>query len=313
MPVPYPAGLSRRVRVSAETMDRGIVFALIAVIIFAAQDGISKHLASEYPPIWVVTVRYWAFAVFVLLLSSRRPGGIRATARTPRPWLQIGRGALLAFQVVLAITAFAKVGLGQTHSIMAAAPLLVAALSMPILGEPVGWKRWVAIAVGFCGILLILRPGFGDTDLDILWAVAGGIGIALYGLMTRLAGRYDGADTSFFYTGVAGAAAITLAGVWQAQNFSAQDWGWMALLCVTGMSGHYFLIRAFALSPAAVVQPITYLQLVMVTFIGIFLFGEQTDALTVLGAAIVVGAGIFTAWRESVARRRAAAAAAAAV
>ncbi|MFT6775165.1 MAG: drug/metabolite transporter (DMT)-like permease [Paracoccaceae bacterium] len=287
-----------------EVIDRGIMFAVIAVVIFAAQDGLSKHLASTYSPVFVVTVRYWAFAAFALALSARRPGGIRATARTAHPWLQIGRGTLLAFQVVIAITAFAKVGLGHSHAIMASAPLIVAALSMPILGEPVGWRRWLAIAVGFCGIMLILRPGVGDANADVLYAVAGAIGIALYGLMTRLAGRYDGPDTSFFYTGVAGAAAITLVGIWSAENMTVGDWGWMALLCVTGMSGHYFLIRAFALSSAVVVQPITYLQLVLATFIGIFLFGESVDGLTVLGATIVVLAGLFTAWRESVAKRR---------
>jgi drug/metabolite transporter (DMT)-like permease len=302
MPVPDEAGLSGRS--SPVYIDQGIKFALIAVFIFAAQDGLSKHLASTYPPVFVVTLRYWAFAIFVLALSARRPGGIRAAARSGNLPLQILRGALLAFQVVIAITAFARVGLAQTHAVMAAAPLMVAALSMPILGEPVGWRRWVAIGVGLCGMLLILRPGFGTVDGDILWAVVGGIGMALYGLLTRLAGRYDGPDTSFFYTGVAGAAAVSLVGVWQAEMFAAADWGWMALLCITGMSGHYFLIQAYTLSSAVVVQPIIYLQLVLVTFIGIFLFGESVDPLTMLGAAIVVGAGLFTAWRESVAKRR---------
>ena len=310
MPAPAAPG-PRRLSFRPEgATERGVAFAIIAIVIFAAQDGISKHLASNYPPIWVVTVRYWAFAAFVLLLSARRPGGVRAAARTDHLPLQIARGALLAFQVVLAITAFARVGLAQTHSIMAAAPLLVAALSMPVLGEPVGWKRWAAIAAGFCGILLILRPGAVDFDLDLLWAIGGGVGIGVYGLLTRLAGRYDAADVSFFYTGVAGAAAITSVGVWQATSFTPTDWLWMELLCIIGMSGHYFLIRAFELASAVTVQPITYLQLVLVTFIGILLFGETVELWTVLGAPIVVGAGLFTAWRERLAKRRAATAAA---
>ena len=310
MPAPLDAG-PRRVPFRPEgAAERGVVFALIAVIIFAAQDGISKHLASEYPPFWVVTLRYWAFALFVLALSARRPGGIRATARTEVPWLQIARGALLAFQVVLAITAFARVGLGHTHSIMAAAPLLVAALSVPLLGEPVGWRRWTAIGAGFAGILVILRPGLVEWDLDLFWAIGGGVGIAVYGVLTRMAGRHDGADTSFFYTGVAGAVAITFVGVWHAENLSATDWLWMGLLCVTGMSGHYFMIRAFELAEAVVVQPITYLQLVLTTFIGILLFGEAVDMWVILGAAIVVAAGLFNAWRERAAKLRAARAAA---
>lgn len=305
MPAPSVPGLRRAFRPEGAT-ERGVAFAVVAIVIFAAQDGISKHLASEYPPIWIVTLRYWAFAAFVLLLSARRPGGIRAAARTEHLPLQIARGALLAFQVVLAITAFARVGLAHTHSIMAAAPLLVAALSMPVLGEPVGWKRWAAIGAGFCGILMILRPGAVDFDLDLFWAIGGGIGIGIYGLLTRLAGRYDAADVSFFYTGVAGAVAITFAGVWQATNLTPVDWLWMGLLCITGMSGHYFLIRAFELASAVTVQPITYLQLVLTTFIGILLFGEVVDLWTYIGAAVVVGAGLFTAWRERMAKRRAA-------
>lgn len=309
MSVQSAAGRIRLPALPQTPVEQGIFFAVVAVVIFAAQDGISKHLASEYPPIWIVTVRYWAFAIFVLALSSRRPGGVRAVARSGRPWLQIARGALLAFQVVLAITAFARFGLAHTHSIMAAAPLLVAALSVPVLGEPVGWRRWLAITAGFCGILMILRPGMVELDHNVFWAIGGGIGIAIYGLLTRLAGRYDRAETSFFYTGVAGAAAITLVGVWQATMLTPTDWAWMGLLCVTGMAGHYFLIRAFELASAVVVQPITYLQLVMVSVIGVVLFGESVDGWTAAGATVVVAAGLFNAWRERLARKRAAAAA----
>lgn len=300
-----PSRMTLALPAPSGVVERGVIFAVIAVTIFAAQDGISKHLATHYPPFWVVTVRYWAFAIFVFALASRRPGGWRSVARTEHLWLQLARGALLAFQVVISITAFAKVGLAQSHSIMAAAPLLVAALSMPILGEPVGWRRWAAIGVGFCGILVILRPGFGAVNADLLWPLAAGAGFGVYGVLTRLAGRHDGAETSFFYTGVAGAGAITLVGVWHATAFTPTDALWMGLLCVTGMAGHFFLIRAFELSSAVVVQPIGYLQLVLVTFLGIFLFGEHVDAFTFIGAAIVVGAGLFTAWREHMAKRRA--------
>ncbi len=294
------------------TAAKGLLFALLAVSIFALQDGLSKHLASRYPPVLVVMIRYWAFALFVVALAARRRGGLAAAARTKRPALQIFRGAFLALQVVIAITAFAQVGLVNTHAVFASAPLMVAALSMPVLGERVGWRRWAAIGAGLFGVLLILKPGAAVFDPKVMLAVAAALGMAIYGVATRLASRDDPAATSFFYTGVAGAAAITLIGPFHWAPIAGSDWPFMALLCLTGTAGHYFLIRAFELLDAVVVVPFGYIQLVLASAIGVFVFGEGVDALTALGAAIIVGAGLFTAWRESVARGRAGPAAAAA-
>ncbi|MBN8931243.1 MAG: EamA/RhaT family transporter, partial [Rhizobium pusense] len=107
----------------------GFLYALVAFTIFAAQDGISKHLGSAYPPVFVAMLRYWAFAVFVLLMAAKSSGGIRGAAIANRPWLQISRGVLLAVQIVFSIFSFAIVGLAHSHSIIASAPLIVAALS----------------------------------------------------------------------------------------------------------------------------------------------------------------------------------------
>ncbi|SES70128.1 DMT family transporter [Oceanicella actignis] len=278
---------------------RGLSFAALAITIFAVQDGLSKALAAEHPPLLIVMIRYWAFALFVVLMAARRPGGLRAAARSARPVLQILRSTLLAAEVVVAITAFATVGLVATHSIFASAPLVVAALSVPLLGEQVGWRRWTAILVGLFGVLLILKPGAEVFDPRILIAVAAMIAMALYGVLTRLASRSDPSQVSFFYTGVAGAAALTLVGPFYWQPLAPEHWPLMGALCVTGIAGHYFLIRAFEALPAVVVQPFSYLQLVLASMIGIWFFGESPDALTILGAAIIVGAGLFTAWREA--------------
>ena len=150
----------------------GFLYALVAFTIFAAQDGISKHLGSAYPPVFIAMLRYWAFAVFVLLMAARSAGGIRGAVMANRPWLQIGRGVLLAVQIVISIFSFAVVGLAHSHSILASAPLIVAALSMPLLGEHVGWRRWSAIFVGFIGVLVILKPegdGFDAETFESAW------------------------------------------------------------------------------------------------------------------------------------------------
>ncbi len=288
----------------ATATGKGLAFAVLAIVIFAAQDGLSKYLASHYPPIFIVMLRCWAFALFALALASREKGGVRAALRTKRPFLQIFRGALLSFQIVVAITAFAKVGLAATHSIFASGPLLIAALSMPILGEHVGWRRWAAIGAGFCGVLVILRPEGDMFRPETLYAVAGAAMLAVYAICTRLASRGDRAITSFLYTGLAGAVAITTIGPFHWASLRSEDWGLMGLLCLTGVAGHYFLIRAYELVNAVVVQPITYFHLVLAYIIGIVVFGESVDLWTVVGAAIIVAAGLFTLWRESVAARR---------
>jgi len=283
----------------------GFLYALAAFTIFAAQDGISKHLGTAYPPVFIAMLRYWAFALFVLLIAARSAGGIRGAVMANRPWLQISRGVLLAVQIVFSIFSFAIVGLAHSHSIIASAPLIVAALSVPLLGEKVGWRRWCAIFVGFIGVLVILKPDDEGFDKTLLITFVAAFMLALYGVLTRLGSRSDTAMTSFFYTGVAGAAALTLVGPFYWVNLAPYDWIWMLALCLTGMSGHYCLIRAFELADAASVQPFSYYQLVLVSIIGVAVYGEVVTPNMVIGAAIVIAAGLFTIWREHVTGRKA--------
>lgn len=286
------------------TQSTGLLYALMAFTIFAVQDGISKHLGQLYPPVFVVMLRYWAFAVFAIILAMRSREGLKATMRANRLWLQISRGVLLAVQIVLSIFSFAWVGLAHTHSIFASIPLIVAALSVPLLGEKVGWRRWSAILVGFLGVLIILKPGETEFDLTLLVTFTAAFMLALYGVLTRLASRTDTAMTSFFYTGVAGAAALTLVGPFYWVNMAPTDWLWMLALCITGMSGHYFLIRAFELANAATVQPFSYYQLVLVSIVGVTIYGEVLTVHMVIGAMVVIAAGLFTIWREQVTARK---------
>ena len=287
-----------------DTKRLGYAFTLLAIMIFSVQDAISKHLGSAYPPVFIAMLRFWAFGAFALVLGARSPGGLRAAAATKRPLLQILRGVLLAFQIVVVITAFSTVGLAHSQAILSSGPIFVALLSMPLLGERVGWRRWTAIAVGLCGVLIVIDPTGSAFDASVLLPLAGALMFAVYVIATRLASRDDPASTSFFYIGVAGAVAISLVGPFFWTSLSPTDWLWMGLLCITGMSSHYFLIRAYDLLDAAAVQPLTYLQVVLAAIIGVSVFGETLNLNTVIGSAIVVGAGIFTIWRESVVARR---------
>lgn len=290
--------------VSPPSRANGYIFTLLAIVIFSVQDGISKHLGAIYPPVFVAMIRYWAFALFAVALAVRTKEGLRATAATGRPWLQIVRGVLLPAQIVMVITSFTWVGLAHSQAILAATPLFVALLSMPLLGERVGWRRWLAISVGLGGVLLILKPEDGGFDRTFLLPLGAALLFALYVIVTRLVSRKDSAMTSFFYSGVVGAAAISLVGPFFWVTLAPSDWGWMLLLCITGSSSHYFLIRAYEVLDAVAVQPLTYLQLVFASIMGVSIFGETLTTNMIAGSVLVVAAGIFTVWRERVVARR---------
>ena len=276
----------------------GVFLMVMATVVFALQDGISRHLADAYNVYMVVMIRYWFFAAFVIAVARRKAGGIRAAAQTVQPGLQIFRALLLAFEVCVMIAAFTMLGLVESHAVFACYPLIVAALSGPILGENVGWRRWLAIGIGFVGVIVILQPGYGVFDPAALVPLASAAMFALYALLTRYAGRRDRTATSFFWTGTVGAAAMTCVGVWFWEPMTGPDWLWMGLLCVTGASGHWLLIRCYEVAEASAVQPFAYFQLVFAAALGILVFGETLRPNVALGVTIIVAAGLFTLWRE---------------
>ena len=279
---------------------RGIGFMALSAVIFAAQDGISRHLSAEYNVLMIVMIRFWFFAAFVSFLAARAPGGLRAATRSQTPKLQILRGLILAAEVCVMFVAFVRLGLIESHAMFSSYPLLIAALSGPILGEAVGWRRWSAIAVGFVGVLIILNPSSGVFSPWALVPFSAALLFAVYGLLTRYVARVDAASVSFFYTGTVGAVAMTAVGLWSWQPMTAPDWGWMAILCVSAAAGHWALIKSYEVAEASAVQPFAYLQLVVVAAIGLFLFGEVLRVNVVIGGALVVAAGLFTLWRQRV-------------
>jgi drug/metabolite transporter (DMT)-like permease len=283
--------------VAVQNTKLGIWLMVATSFVFAMQDGISRHLAGEYNVLMVVMLRYWFFAAFVMAVAARKAGGLRAAAATSQPGVQIFRGVLLAAEICVMVLAFVLLGLVESHAVFTCYPLLVAALSGPILGEKVGWRRWTAIGVGFVGVLIILQPGFRVFQAEALIALASALMFALYGLMTRFAARKDTAATSFFYTGTVGAVVMTAVGIWFWEPMTPVDWAWMALLCVTGATGHWLLIKAYDVAEASAVQPFAYLQLVFAATLGITVFGEALEWNVALGAAIVVAAGLFTLLR----------------
>ncbi len=275
----------------------GIYLMVATTFVFAMQDGISRHLAAEYNVLMVVMIRYWFFAAFVIAVASRQVGGVRAAVATKQPVLQAFRGLLLALEICVMVGGFVLLGLVESHAVFACYPLLIAALSGPILGETVGWRRWAAIGVGFVGVLIILQPGLRVFEIEALVPLAAAFMFALYGLLTRYAARKDDTATSFFWTGTMGAVVMTGIGLWFWEPMTAPDWAWMGALCVTGALGHWLLIKTYEVAEASAVQPFAYLQLVFASALGLLVFGETLRTNVAIGAALVVAAGVFTLLR----------------
>lgn len=278
----------------------GIYLMIATAMVFAVQDGLSRHLAGTYNVWMVVMLRYWFFALFVIAMAARSPGGLRAAVRTQHPILQVSRGLLLALEICVMVTGFVALGLVESHAIFASYPLLVAALSGPVLGEKVGWRRWTAIGIGFVGVMVILEPGFKVFSPAAAIPLLAAFMFALYGLLTRYVSRKDGSSVSFFWTGTVGAVVMTAIGIWHWEPMIPSDWAWMGMLCCTAALSHYLLIRAYEVAEASAIQPFAYLQLVFASMIGIGLFGEVLETNVAIGAGIVVCAGLFTLWRQRV-------------
>lgn len=276
----------------------GIMLMVATTFVFAMQDGISRHLAGEYNVLMVVMIRYWFFAAFVIVVGARKAGGLRQAAATSQPWVQAFRAILLVAEICVAIYGFTVLGLVESHAVFACYPLLIAALSGPVLGEKVGWRRWAAIGVGFTGILIILEPGFGVFQPAAIIPLVSALMFAVYGLMTRYVARRDTSATSFFWTGTVGMVAMTAVGAWFWEPMGSADWVWMAILCLTGALGHFLLIKCYEVAEASSVQPFAYLQLVFASALGMVAFNETMRTNVAFGAALIVAAGLFTLWRE---------------
>lgn len=291
-------------KLTVQNPTMGIWLMVVTMFIFAMQDGLSRHLAGEYNVYMVLMIRYWFFAGFVIMWSARTAGGLRNVVKSAQPKLQLFRGALLALEVIVMVIGFVKLGLVESHAMFAIYPLLITAFSGPILGEKIGWRRWVSVAVGFVGVLIILKPGSGVLSPAAVYPLASAVMFALYGLLNRYVSRKDTASVTFFYTGISGAIVMTLIGVWFWEPMTPADWGMMLLLCATATVGHYLLIRAYELAEASAIQPFAYLQLAFASALGVLAFGDVIKMNVAIGTGLVVGAGVFALVRAQIVASR---------
>ncbi len=279
----------------------GILLMVAAVATFAAQDGFSKGLAGQYNTLMVVMIRYWAFAGFVILLALRRPEGPRAAIRSARLPAHLIRGILLVAEICLIVWGYTLIGLIESHAIFAICPLLIVALSVPILGERLSWQRWAAVGVGTLGVLIVLRPGMGLFSWAAMLPLTSALLFALYSVLTRLTARAVPSFAAMFWPAIVGAVLTTVIGLPNLQPVRPEDI--LPLATYSGLSvlSHVLLMKCYEHIEAARAQPYAYLQIVFVTLIGLTVYHEHLTLPVAIGATIVVTAGLYALTQE---RRR---------
>jgi drug/metabolite transporter (DMT)-like permease len=270
-----------------------------AVLSFACLDTTAKYLNGHMDTLQVVWARYTG--AFVLALFIFNPVSRPGLMRTKRPILQLVRSAMLLGSTIANFAAFRYLQLDQALAILFSTPFMVAILAGPVLGEWIGWRRWLAILVGFAGVLLVTRPGIGGIHWAALYSVAAAVFYALYIVATRVLSRSDANDTTLFYSNLVGAVAMlpVLPFIWQ-----TPDDPWIIFLMAAfgafASFGHYLLIAAHRLAPASALAPFIYTQLVWATGFGYFVFGDVPNRWTIAGASIVIASGLYLLHRERV-------------
>ncbi len=278
---------------------RGILWMIFAMLMFISMDTIVKYLVQFYPVVQVVWGRYTFHALMIVLIVNVR---VTKVMITRHPVLQSVRSLLLLVTTALFFTGLRFVPLADACAVMLLGPIIVTALSVPLLKETVGPRRWIGVALGFAGAMVIIRPGTGMMQAGAIFPLIAAFLYAFYQISTRWMSRSDSTETTILYTALAGAL-ITSAAVplfWVAPK--PLDWVWMIASGMLGGAGHFALIKAFSKAPASTITPFGYSNLLWATLFGFVFFSELPDRWTVAGALVVVTSGLYIFYQEQ--RRR---------
>jgi drug/metabolite transporter (DMT)-like permease len=267
---------------------------------FVGMNVEAKLLAGSLPVVEIVWARTLVHTVFVVALFGPRHGWWRLFV-TRRPAIQLTRSVLLLVSTLLFFTAIGRVPLADATAVSFTSPLLVAALAGPVLGERVDLKHWLAIALGFAGALIVIRPAGGATNPYLFLVVANSACYAAYQILTRRVARFDRPETSVTYSALIGMLALSLIAPF---SFTAPaggaEWAMLATMGLLGGLGHYYVARGLTLGPASILSPFHYVQLVGAAAMGFLVFGDVPSLWTWVGAAVIIASGLYIAWREAV-------------
>ena len=284
-----------------EGVGRGVLLYSAAIFLFALMDCVAKWMMDYYEPFMVVWARYASQMFWTIILFAPR---LIRLMRTRHLGLQLLRSAFLFGGTICFFSSLNHLKLAEAVAIFEVSPLLITAFSVVVLKEVVGIRRWAGVMIGLCGALIIIRPGTEVFQPAALLPVLAATSFAAYTIATRFLGQDEPPATSFIYTTLIGTivASFLLPGAWtmpQVEHVPV-----LATFGVIGGIGHYLLIMAFTATQASVLAPFSYFGLVFATVFGLIFFSETPDFWTIIGAAVIVGAGLYVWYRENYAAPR---------
>jgi drug/metabolite transporter (DMT)-like permease len=292
----------------ADRPFKGIALVLLSTVFLGTSDVTSKYLSATLPSIEIAWIRFVVFAL--IMVPAMLPGSQLYALRTERLGLQLIRGAALLGSSVLFITGLRYLPIAGASATSFVSPLFVTALSIILLSERVGMRRWIATAVGLMGVLIILRPGTSAFHVAAFFPIVSALFWALTLVMTRIMSGREHVITTMTYSSIAGVVILTALVPFAWVTPTPHDIAFGIVVGLASTLGQWIVVLAFRYGDASVLAPFSYAQLLVVSLLGFFIFGEVPDAWTMIGAAFIVLSGLYTAHRERVRRSQMAAAAA---
>ncbi|MBT6272142.1 MAG: DMT family transporter [Rhodobacteraceae bacterium] len=274
---------------------KGICLILVTLALFTSMDSVAKHLVQNYPPIQVIWARYLSQTVVSFILLSPV---LYRILRTKNFKLQILRSALLFTATVCFFTSLKTLKLADVNAIFQVSPIFVTILSVLVLKETVGHRRWLGVAFGLIGALLIIGPGTGVFSYAVILPIISALSYAAYVISTRYLSQDESPLTSFVYTALLGSIAASVLVVPSWTPIESSDLFVFSVFGLLGATGHFFLIHAYRISEASFLAPFNYIGILYGSLWGFYFFNEVPSLITILGGLIIVSSGIYIWLRE---------------
>lgn len=274
---------------------KGICLILVTLALFTSMDSVAKHLVQNYPPIQVIWARYLSQTVVSFILLSPV---LYRILRTKNFKLQILRSALLFTATICFFTSLKTLKLADVNAIFQVSPIFVTILSVLVLKETVGHRRWLGVAFGLIGALLIIGPGTGVFSYTVILPIISALSYAAYVISTRYLSQDESPLTSFVYTALLGSIAASILVVPSWTPIESSDLFVFSVFGLLGATGHFLLIHAYRISEASFLAPFNYIGILYGSLWGFYFFNEVPSLITILGGLIIVSSGIYIWLRE---------------
>ncbi|MGB3866017.1 MAG: DMT family transporter [Xanthobacteraceae bacterium] len=275
---------------------------IASTVFLACSDALAKYLTRSLPPVEIAFIRFFVFALIMLPAIAMRSGG--NVLATRRPVIQVLRGIALVSSSLFFIWGLGYLPIAEASATAFVAPVFVTCLSIVMLSERVGLRRWLATIVGLIGVLIVMRPGTSAFNVAAFFPIASALGWAFALVLTRQIAGTDRPVTTMAWSAIVGLAVLAVLAPFFWVTPTWQQVGIAVLIGISSTLGHWIVVLAYRHGDASVLAPFTYSQLVWVSLLGFIMFAEIPDRWTVLGACVIICSGLYIAHRERIRKVR---------